>query len=388
MLGKLKIFSGKDKSTNNECPKSQLSKRTSSSSGFSSARSERSDSSLSLNNESSNIPTSHSSSSNKSISKKSNETAKVIAKVTSKVPAPSTVITTTTKVTTKRVDKSECNGTATATLTDTSPTKMHKIPQAKLQVPVGRKSESKTGLQQPAKTTVQSPSVSTSIPKPMAAIKGTSKQQQQQQQLSGDGDERTDTQCSAGGQRTQIVNPLNNHHQLLNQTTAVAAAAKAHVTDVLNNTIANDSNIIYRSNVDVHAELFQTANRKLENFNDPLLMNGGNKFGMLSPKANGMVQTSTIFEEDKDITSMVPMRSLMRGYSSQTSSPARMTSRTTLNGSFYDDNGQGYCSEGDAFRKSTIRYSDIENGYLSEGPHFLSILRNRPQLPSTIAEER
>jgi hypothetical protein len=128
-------------------------------------------------------------------------------------------------------------------------------------------------------------------------------------------------------------------------------------------------------------------------FNDPF---NGNKFGMMPMKvsngngnSNGMVQ-ATIIEEDREITSstMVPMRSLMRGgFNNHLSSPSRLNQVAT-NG-YYDENGQGYSSDDQSFRKSSIRYSDIENGYLSEGPHFLhSILRNRPQLPSTIAEER
>lgn len=452
MLGKLKIF-GKDKST--ESPKTQLSKRTSSSSGFSSARSERSDSSLSLNNESANIPTSQSSSSNKSTSTKKSDTAKVSNKT--KVPAPATTInnnnTTTAGKSSKgdKKDKSqlnnqakESNGTNAGANTDISPTKVHKIPQAKLQVPVGRKSESKTGLssqQQQAKASTQSTSVSTSIPKPMAAIKGTAKTSQQQQMECDDMNQNNEqfdvikvekVSISVQNnneivQKTQIVNPLGisplHNHQLLNQTNnnnnnnnngnnnningmqsaTLLMSDSLRLTSTNNQSNSSDSSVIYRTasatisaagtvnEANIHADIYhmqsQTnpiSNRKLENFNDPLLING-NKFGMLPGKVNGVVQT--IFEDDKETTStMVPMRSLMRGFNNHMSSPSRMN-RTALNG-YYDENGQGYCSDGDAFRKSTIRYSDIENGYLSEGPHFLSILRNRPQMPSTIAEER
>lgn len=392
MLGKLKIFSSKDKST--ECPKTQLSKRTSSSSGFSSARSERSDSSLSLNNEtSSNIPTSQSSSSNKSTStKKSDASTKVTTKI-SKVPAPATAL----KKGDKR-DKAQLNNNNNQTAEcnndgDISPTKAHKIPQAKLQVPVGRKSaDSKTGLQPQQAKSMQSPSVGTGIPKPMAAIKGTTKQI-----LEVSSDEHFDVikvekvsvsmvpnnnNNDGGVQKTQIVNPL--HNQLLNQT---------------NNNMLSESSMesaIYRSNgteTSLHSDIYQLqagsiSNRKLENFGDPF---NGNKFGTMPTKVNG-VQTSslatTIIEEDKEVTStMVPMRPLMRGgFNNHMSSPSRLN-RVAVTG-YYDENGQGYCSDGDSFRNASIRYSDIENGYLSEGPHFLSILRNRPQMPSTIAEER
>ncbi|KAG5683213.1 hypothetical protein PVAND_012509 [Polypedilum vanderplanki] len=371
MLGKLKLFAGKEKSSI-ESPKTQLSKRTSSSSGFSSARSERSDSSISLNNESStNIPTSQSSSSNKSIStNKKSDTAKV-TKTSTKVP------TTTSMSTAKKGDKKDKSEQQTSNGTDISPTsKMHKIPQAKLQVPaavVGRKTESKTGLSQPQQQsqTKTSTSVSTSIPKPMAAIKGTSKAIESEKQP--DDLIKEKVSISVTSEKTQIVNPLHNH-QLINGSNDIAIVNDQSLpaSDIYRDTTNN----IYQ----MQSHTNSIASRKLENFNDPLLING-NKFGM--------VQT-TIFEEDKEGTAqaIVPMRSLMRGFNNHMSSPSRMN-RTTINGTgYYDENGQGYCSDGDAFRKSTIRYSDIENGYLSEGPHFLSILRNRPQMPTTIAEER
>lgn len=410
MLGKLKIFSSKDKST--ECPKTQLSKRTSSSSGFSSARSERSDSSLSLNNEtSSNIPTSQSSSSNKSTStKKSDSSTKVTTKI-SKVPAASAVKSKGDKSRDKNQlnnnnnnQTAECNNDG-----DISPTKVHKIPQAKLQVPVGRKSDSKTGLQQQQAKSMQSQSVGTGIPKPMAAIKGTTKQI-----LEVSNDEHFDVikvekvsisvvssnNNDATMQKTQIVNPLNGslHNQLLNQTNnnTMSDGGINLTNNQSNNSI---DSVIHRQmngsieHSSIHTDIYQLqtssiSNRKLENFNDPY---NGNKFGTMPTKVNGVQASSiatTIIEEDKEVTSgMIAMRPLMRGgFNNHMSSPSRLN-RVAATG-YYDENGQGYSSDGDSFRKTSIRYSDIENGYLSEGPHFLSLLRNRTQLPSTIAEER
>lgn len=361
------------------------------------------------------------------MSTKKADTTKTSGKL-SKVPAPaSTINNNATMASTKsskgdKRDKSQLsnnnqatessNGTNTGN-TDISPTKMHKIPQAKLQVPVGRKVESKTGLssqQQQAKTTQQSTPVSTSIPKPMAAIKGTSKSQQQLD--IDDSKKQKDEQFDVIKvekvsisvpnsndviQKTQIVNPLGMsplHNQLLNNSNninssnsnmqSVLMTDNLHTANNQSNT-TESSNVVYRTTATndtgtIHNDIYQMqshTNRKLENFNDPLLING-HKFGM--SKVNGCVQT--IFEDDKETTStMVPMRSLMRGFNSHMASPSRMNR-------YYDENGQGYCSDSDGFRKASIRYSDVENGYLSEGPHFLSILRNRPQLPSTIAEER
>lgn len=388
MLGKLKLF-GKDKT---EIPKTQLSKRTSSSSGFSSARSERSDSSISLNNDS-NIPSSQttSTSSTKSISKKS-ETA---TKSSSKVLAP-------TKNLTKgdKKDKSQLNGNNQSEnngidADNMPPTKMHKIPQAKLQV--GRKPETtttKTGSLQQPKSVIQSPSsVGTAIPKPMAAIKGTTKQQTPSENGDGEFDVIKVDRTSTNGNDASLQKTFAGLNHLMNQT-------NNNMTDSINSTSTNnhsntsESSVIYRPSAETDIYQMQSQsnpipNRKLENFNDPLLING-NKFNTMTTKVNGMGQASiatTIFEDDKEMTSLVPMRSLMRsGYNSCTTSPLRSN---RIGNGYYDENGQGYCSDGDALRKASIRYSDIENGYLSEGPHFLSLLRNnRPQMPSTIAEER
>jgi hypothetical protein len=372
MLGKLKLF-GKDKT---EIPKTQLSKRTSSSSGFSSARSERSDSSISLNNDS-NIPSSQTTSTSSTKSSKKCEASKP-AKTTSKVPAAKAA--TNTKKDKSQMSRStsgESHNGISVAVDSPPPTKMHKIPQAKLQVQVGRKPETattKTGSV--PSTKLQSPSVGTGIPKPMAAIKGTTKQAAPDESLDAI---KVDS-------RTQIVAPITmspHHNQLLHQT---SETIHSHANP-------SEASVIYRpatggeNHVDIYQMQSQTnpiSGRKLETFNDPSLING-HKFASLAPKVNG-----TIFEEDKDVSAIVPMRSLMRsGYNSCTTSPLR-TARMGSNG-YYEDGSLGYCSDGDALRKSapTIRYSDIENGYLSEGPHFLSILRNnRPQMPSTIAEER
>lgn len=396
MLGKLKLF-GKDKT---EIPKTQLSKRTSSSSGFSSARSERSDSSISLNNDS-NIPSSQttSTSSTKSSSKKS-DTAKttIASKTSSKVPALTKSATKGDKKDKSGNNQNENNG---IDADNVPPTKMHKIPQAKLQV--GRKPETttttKTGSLQQPKSSIQSPSVGNSIPKPMAAIKGTTKQT-----LSENGDaefdvikvDKTVNGNESAVLKTQFVSMSPLHNQLLNQTNNNNMTDSIHSTSTNNHSNSSDSSVIYRPTADTHADIYQMQshsnpipNRKLENFNDPLLING-NKFNTMTTNLNGMGQASmasTIYGEDKDMSALVPMRSLMRsGYNSCTTSPLRSN---RIGNGYYDENGQGYCSDGDALRKASIRYSDIENGYLSEGPHFLSLLRNnRPQMPSTIAEER
>lgn len=304
-----------------------------------------------------------------------------------------------TKTTTKgdKKDKSQLNNSQTESNgISVLPTKMHKIPQAKLQVSaVGRKPETtKTGSssQSQAKS-IQPPSVETFIPKPMAAIKGTTKKI--------DGEETFEKIKVTNGNESakmQIVAPITMsplHSHLLNQANNNMTEC-VHSASTINRPNANESSVIYRP-AEAHGDIYQMQsqlnpipNRKLDAFNDPMIING-NKFSTMS-KVNGMVQVQavlakTIFEEDKDGSNVVPMRSLIRnGYNSCSNSPLR---GTRISNGYYDENGQGYCSDGDALLNASIRYSDIENGYLSEGPHFLNILRNnRPQLPSTIAEER
>lgn len=131
--------------------------------------------------------------------------------------------------------------------------------------------------------------------------------------------------------------------------------------------------------------------------------NGHSKFNTIPTKINGNVAT-TIYEEDKynqqqqqlqlkqQGSPMVPLRSIMRSYNNHVTLPTRGTRGGSAGQLYYEEGHQGYSSDGDALRKNApaIRYTDIENGYLSEGgvtnPHFMSIFRNRPQLPTTIEE--
>lgn len=89
---------------------------------------------------------------------------------------------------------------------------------------------------------------------------------------------------------------------------------------------------------------------------------------------------------------VLPMRPLLRGYNSHVTLPTRGTRGQHLVSEYCDETGQGYCSDGDALRKVPVRYSEIENGYLSEGggamngKHLMGIMRARTQLPPTIEE--
>lgn len=130
----------------------------------------------------------------------------------------------------------------------------------------------------------------------------------------------------------------------------------------------------------------------------------------------------TIYEEKKP-TSLLPMPPLLRGYNSHVTLPTRGLRGGGVRNYVADfieaEMNQGYCSDGDSLRVSASarlaqraaatarRYHDIDNGYLSEGSgsvghhgmlmagginsaahtkHFLSIMRARTQLPTTIEE--
>lgn len=117
-----------------------------------------------------------------------------------------------------------------------------------------------------------------------------------------------------------------------------------------------------------------------------------------TPKFNTVpskLMNGVIFEEEKQMTVM-PMRPLLRGYNSHVTLPTRGTRGQHLVQEYCDDMAQGgYCSDGDALRKASgpgVRYTDIENGYMSEGDggvhgrQVLSMMRSRTQLPTTIEE--
>lgn len=433
MLDKLKLFN-KDKD------RSKSSKRTSSSSGFSSARS---DSSLSLNNDPSTSAISTAPKNKKNdvvngTNKSSNKNSKVASKAKEVPGLPAPIIKTQSK------DKKK-NGENNVDV------KVQKVPNVKFQQnsqlqqqqfllgdprmkPVLRKIEIKpdlkTGLQQP-QTKVAQP-ISTSIPKPMAAIKGTSKAPSRIDETFEAIKMDKSINDNRQMEKTQVVNPLSIHNQLRGQNGHIHASSQSMSDSVHSNNHSNssESSVIYRPSAS-DSEFYQQQqqptrnlipNRKVDHFNDALLTNG-HKFNTIPSKLNGassstignnqMVSTNVFEEQNKtaqhhqqEASAVVPLRSIMRAYNNQqqqqqqqhvTTLPTRGSrgGQNFIQNGYYDEHhSQGYCSDGDALRKTPIRYTDIENGYLSEGgggvtnPHFMSIFRNRPQLPTTIAEER
>lgn len=404
MLDKLKLFN-KDKDRS----KSHTSKRTSSSSGFSSARS---DSSLSLNNDS-NLQAP--SKSKKTETVKSSKPSKLLgSKKESSLPPP--VI----KPSTSKSDKKEKSKSVEidniSKLQKSMPPKYQQpAPPAKQPPPVVRKVEIRTDMKANSAPPPLQPKAIiqpiTSIPKPMAAIKGTSKQVDFKKDENFDvikSNGNHNSNISLNSEKTQVVNPLTMsplHNQLQN-VSSQSMSDSIHSASTNNHSHSNssESSVIYRPSASESGSEFYHSNvpmqhrnpipnRKLDHFNDPLLTNG-HKFNTIPSKLNGGGQmATTIFEEQQQPRGAAsPLRSIMRNYNNHVTLPTRGArgGQNLVNG-YYDENSQGYCSDGDALRKTPIRYTDVENGYLSEGggvinPTFMSLFRNRPQLPTTIEE--
>lgn len=353
MLDKFRLFKEKPS-------KSQISKRTSSSSGFSSARSERSDSSVSLN-EAHNPKKQHEAETTK---KDTANSAKSKSKLLSSKPKDkkdknkdkknaiehyqdSNITIVDSKIAPPRMAASKSNGMSNSNISLGKETKSDsklKPPMKKLEV----KSESRTSLSSISSNSKPLAPVNTGIPKPMAAIKGTTK--------------------PAAPEPTTAEN--NNFEKPVNGNVEHSAG--------------HPSDPIYRP----EPEMIHQSSPIVEN---------GNKYNTVPSK----LVNATIYEEEKQQQQQqqqapLPMRPLLRGYNSHVTLPTRGARGGQLVSEYCDDGTSGgYCSDGDALRKlpvTTARFSDCENGYMSEGgtptKHYLSVIRARTQLPTTIAEER
>jgi hypothetical protein len=453
MLDKLKLFNSKDKSER----KTQISKRTSSSSGFSSARSEKSDSSLSLNDGHQPQQIAYNI---KYGSLKKTDTAKsgpanvktksLLSKSGSKEPKTKTDKKTEKEKSPARKDKEAMlQQQHTDYLLLQQQQQQYMVGETKISAPkvqqkilqanngnkpettmttkiksnsaVGRKlevkSESKTSLsslssniqhqQPPPKSLVQA--VNTGIPKPMAAIKGTTKP------MAASPFQLPVTvgvvMCKEEDMYVHSGPPLHSSPLHMSQTQQslignMHSNSTHSVSTAGRRSNSSESSVIYRPSSESGSDVYHSPrppnpipNRKLEpqhhHFNGELKFNtvpSKMQHG-LQPTANNI----TIYEQDEKPPSqhyqqpLQAMRPLLRGYNSHVTLPTRGTRGQHLVTEFCDEMGQqGYCSDGDALRKIQPRLSDIENGYLSEGAastkQFMSLLRARSQLPTTIEE--
>jgi hypothetical protein len=219
------------------------------------------------------------------------------------------------------------------------------------------KIESKTSLmaiqqQQIAQTTPAKQTVNTGILKPMAAIKGTTK-----------------PICES----EKKTSPVISEKPPVISEKPPAGFAKGPV--------------IFRPALEARNELQVPQNSPVRVKSDQNVK----KFNTVPSKLISTSITTTIYEEEKEITTVTPMRPLLRGYNNHLTLPSRIRQLGQMN-EFAD----GYCSDGDSLRKKQVKYVDnIESGYLSEGggcggssyrQQFLNSMRTRSQLPTTIEE--
>uniref|UniRef100_A0A1I8QBP7 AAA+ ATPase domain-containing protein n=1 Tax=Stomoxys calcitrans TaxID=35570 RepID=A0A1I8QBP7_STOCA len=495
--------------------KNQLqSKRTSSSSGFSSARSERSDSSLSLNDgHISQIkpPTVSVTSANKSRDTKANQKQSKLLQAQSKKDQVKNASKSDKKEKSPARSLSKEDAASIDSKSSTLNRNKNSLPRGKdssglkfgSKTNLTNKSESKTSLIiPPSSKALNSPNgVVGGLPKPIAAIKGTSKlpqaplQTDNKSRLNNSNStqdmimkrEKSDISSSNVGQAlhapnisqpqsssnhqnqppTHIVKPVHiaseqqqqQQHQLLqhNQKSPYYANAQniqqgmqhqqqqqhqqimppqpiqepnySRLPPPKPNSVGTPSSVRkleYNSGPGVLQPQQHSPLRSLTpgahhsqpvtptTQQAPLLNNGGSptKYHTIPSKIVG-----TIYEEDKPVN-VQPMRPLLRGYNSHVTLPTRGArgNHNFISDYCENDINQGYCSDGDSLRfsnsrlghgsplQSSPRFQDIDNGYLSEGSsgiglnhngghqhlshgkHFLSMMRARTQLPTTIEE--
>uniref|UniRef100_A0A6P4E255 Protein sickie-like isoform X1 n=1 Tax=Drosophila rhopaloa TaxID=1041015 RepID=A0A6P4E255_DRORH len=473
MLDKLKLFN-KEKQQNAVnaaavASKSQIqSKRTSSSSGFSSARSERSDSSLSLNDgHGSQLKPPSISVSSQKPQPKTKQSKLLAAQQKKEQTNKATKLDKKEKSPARSLNKEESgNESRSSTMGRTGKSSLVRglggagvgveknTPKTASKSSLHSKSDSKSSLKAPQ--LLQSPSGG-GLPKPIAAIKGTSKlpslggpppsaEPQQSSQLIKR--ETSDISSNISISQPPAVEPPSSTHILqspppppyyANSQPASHISSHGYLSEP--STPQHSSGIYGSSSRLPPPKSALSAPRKLEYNAGPHILASPphhQRQGLPRPLVNSAPNTPTaspnkfhtipskivgvIYETKEEQlpppppssgSSILPMRPLLRGYNSHVTLPTRgARGGHHPHHSYLDfcesDIGQGYCSDGDALRvgssPGTSRFHDIDNGYLSEGSsglggpssssggaishgkHFLSMMRARTQLPTTIEE--
>jgi hypothetical protein len=218
---------------------------------------------------------------------------------------------------------------------------------------------------------------------------------------------------SHGGPPSVHTSPLRMAHQQSNISTMSDSlnSNSTHSVSTGHRSNSSESSVIYRPSSESGSDIYHASgqrphnpipNRKMEpqqqhfyNNEQMIMVSSPIKFNTVPSKMqHGMTPPTTnitIYEQDEKQPPVQAMRPLLRGYNSHVTLPTRGTRGQHLVTEYCEDMGQqGYCSDGDALRKIQPRFADIENGYLSEGgtttKHFMSLLRARSQLPTTIEE--
>lgn len=453
MLDKLKFF---NKEKMDRSSKIHISKHTSSSSGISSARSEHSDSSFSLNESVGSQSTSRASSlPAPSIHSKKPEIP--LAKSKQKLLAMAPKSSSRDALNCKKLDKKE---RSTEMLNDKRTSRTHHTKNP---------AECKLKVSSVTKPVVQSPAGSprppnvptiTSIPKPMAAIKGTTKPALAPQKTVQNVVDVKDEACISSANQTisisqerskataannnnsnelvnQQTNPMHNHYQLQQQqqhqlsqqnvsqmndsihsksthvssstgpmstTSSCESIPMRHATVSRSNKfpVSNHRKMPAINGMDLPNGMNRVpSNRSLASSQSTASSDGSNTKYMMEP-SKLMHSVNDIIYEDEKQKAISPMRPMFRSYSSHLTLPQRSGVRgqhRTIQ-EYNDDVAQGYCSESDTMRKASVRYTDIENGYMSEGggrtiinanmnKHhkiFVGLMKAGAQLPATIEE--
>ncbi|KAM8715054.1 hypothetical protein ACLKA7_002151 [Drosophila subpalustris] len=497
MLDKLKLFN-KEKQQNvanataaaNKTQMQIQSKRTSSSSGFSSARSERSDSSLSLNDghNSQLKPPSISVSAQKSQQKHNTKQSKLLAAQQKKDQSKPAKLDKKEKSPARSLHKEEQqqlsgNESRSSTMGRASKSSLARgsveknTAKTSSKSSLHSKSDSLKGQSQ-SQQLLHSPS-GTGLPKPIAAIKGTSKLPQPGNLAHGTGElfKRESSDISAN--QANSISQEQQQQMAVNQATHILKALPSspagpappgpapppyyanappppppHASQMSQGagylsepSTPQHGGIYGSSRLPPPKSALSGAPRKLEYNAGPHILSSppSRSLPLQRPTHNSAPNTptaspskfhtipskivGTIYESKEEqlppsaaqsasasaaASSVLPMRPLLRGYNSHVTLPTRGSRQNQHHHphqSYLDfcesDLGQGYCSDGDALRvgssTSGSRYHDIDNGYLSEGSsglsgtgsgsgaaghgkHFLSMMRARTQLPTTIEE--
>lgn len=449
MLDKLKFF---NKEKMDRSSKIHISKHTSSSSGISSARSEHSDSSFSLNESVGSQSTSRASSMpapGSHLKKPEISVAKSKQKLVAMAPKSGSR----DALNGKKLDKKE---RSTEMLYDKKTSRPHhtkSTADAKSKMTTVAKSGPMPVGSPKATVAIQTSNVptNTSIPKPMAAIKGTTKPALAPQKIVQNvvADVKDAACISSANQIISIsqdrskatpANSINNNNELVSQTNAM----HNHQLSQQNLSLMNESihskstrvssstgpmstassceSIPNRNATVSHLNKFPMSSnqRKMPAINGMDLPNGMNRVpsnrsiasSQSTASSDGtkymtepsklMHSVNAIIYEDEKQKTISPMRPMFRGYSSHLTFPTRSDARgqhRTIH-EYNDDVAQGYCSESDTMREPSVRYTDIENGYMSEGggrtmingnmnKHhkiFVGLMKARAQLPATIEE--
>ncbi|XP_053958598.1 protein sickie-like [Anastrepha ludens] len=512
MLDKLKLFNKEKQQHQNAVNAASTkiqaqSKRTSSSSGFSSARSERSDSSLSLNDGhiSQIKPPAVSVTSGKG--KVNTKQSKLMAAQLKKEQTKASKLDKKEKSPARSLNKEDFSGESKSSTMGRTKNSLPRVSEknsakSSSKGSLNSKSDSKSSLIVPPTKGLCSPNSSnTGLPKPIAAIKGTSKLPQPPLG-GGSGDNRSRGMSNSNSQHEMMKREKSDissmHTNISGETKSKEPQQQPHIVKPVPILPEPGSKPPYYANTasisqqqqqqlqlqqqrqqqyqqqqqayynqqqqqqqqqQEHATYINnsrlpppksasspssnTPTRKLEYNAGPGILSSPQRSPLRglaqspdSPSAhqhhhhqhaNSKFHTipsriDTIYEEKKP-TGLLPMPPLLRGYNSHVTLPTRGVRGGGAHNYVADfvetEINQGYCSDGDSLRVSASarlaqraaatarRYHDIDNGYLSEGSggvgnhgmvmgggmsaaahtkHFLSMMRARTQLPTTIEE--